>query len=146
MARDLSLLPGRQIRIKLGERLRCLLFDARHFFADVAAAGGKRTQLVHLGVEFGDGFFKIQIAAHQVRHVTNIRGRRAWAKGARIDLLAVLNRGSKSFVGPFKSRSVPKSSAAIESADIAGFLVGHLSASGCRSRTRLFSLSSTMWV
>ena len=130
MTRDLGFLPGREIGIKLDERLRRLLLDARHFLADVAAAGGKRAQLVHLGVEFGDGFFKIQIAAHQVRHVTSIRGGRDWAKGARIGRLVGLNRGLRSFVGSFKSRSGPKSSAAVKSADIAGLLTGHLSASG----------------
>ncbi len=85
VAGDQRLLPGRQIGIKLDERLRRLFLDPRDFLADVGPASGQGTQFVYLGVEFGDGFFEIQIGAHVIRHQINIGGRaRRQAKRGRV--------------------------------------------------------------
>src|SRR6185312_6561989 len=40
--------------------------------ADVAAGRCQRAQFIDLGLEFGDGFFKVEIAAHLIRHRDNI--------------------------------------------------------------------------
>ena len=82
MPRHQRLLPWRQIGIEFSQGLRSLLLDPRNFFANVAAGGRQRAQLIDLGVEFGDGLFKIEIgAAHVIRHLNNIgtkrRGREA---------------------------------------------------------------------
>src|SRR5207244_8684666 len=58
MPRNKSLLPGREVGIELGQRLRRLLLDLCDLVADVAAVGGERAQLVDLGLEFGDGLFE----------------------------------------------------------------------------------------
>ena len=50
----------------------CWLTDPRDFVADVAAGRRQRAQFIDLGLEFGDGFFKIEIAAHLIRHQDNI--------------------------------------------------------------------------
>ncbi len=68
MARHLGLLPGRQRRIELAERLQRLLLDLGDLFADVAAGICQGTQLVDLGIEFRDGLFKIEVAAHRIGH------------------------------------------------------------------------------
>ena len=36
-------------------------------------AGRQRAQFIDLGLEFGDGLFEIEIAAHVIRHQINIR-------------------------------------------------------------------------
>ena len=72
MPRHHRLLPRRQIGIELGQRLRRLLLDPRHFVADVAAGRREHAQLVELGLEFGDGLFEVEIGAHLVRHQNNI--------------------------------------------------------------------------
>ena len=72
MARHQRLLPRRQIGVEVGQRLRRLVLDARDLIADVAAGGRQRAQLVDLGLEFGDGFFEVEIAAHLIRHQNNI--------------------------------------------------------------------------
>jgi hypothetical protein len=72
MPRHQRLLPGRQVGVELGQRLRRLLLDLGDLVADVAAIGGECAQLVDLGLEFGDGLFEIEIAAHLIGHRNNI--------------------------------------------------------------------------
>jgi len=57
-----GLLPWRQIGVEVGQRLRRLVLDARDLVADVAAGCRERAQLVDLGLEFGNGFFEVEIA------------------------------------------------------------------------------------
>ena len=73
MPRHQRLLPRRQVGVEVGQRLRRFLLDPGDLVADVAAVGRERAQLVDLGLEFGDGLFEIEIAAHLVRHQNNIR-------------------------------------------------------------------------
>ena len=72
MARHQRLLPRRQIGIEIVQRLRGLVLDPRNLLADIAAGRRQRAQFVDLGLEFGDGFFKIEIGAHGIRHQINI--------------------------------------------------------------------------
>ena len=74
--RHLRLLPGRQRRIEFVQRLSRLVLDPRDFVGNIAAAGGKRAQFVDPGVQFGDGLFEIEIAAHGIGHSHQILGRR----------------------------------------------------------------------
>ena len=68
MTRDLRFLPRRQVGVEVFQRLRRLVLDARNLLADVAAAGSERAQFIDLGIELGDGLFKIEITAHVIRH------------------------------------------------------------------------------
>ena len=72
MARHQRLLPRRQIGVEVGQRLLRLVLDARDLVADVAAGRRQRAQFIDLGLEFGDGFFEVEIAAHLIRHQDNI--------------------------------------------------------------------------
>ena len=63
MPRHQRLLPWRQVGVEVGQRLRGLVLDPRDLVADVAAGRGERTQLVDLGLEFGDGLFEVEIGA-----------------------------------------------------------------------------------
>ena len=72
MARDQRLLPRRQIGVEIGQRLRRLLLDLADLLADIGAGRGERAQLVHLGIEFSDGLFEIEVGAHLVQHQANI--------------------------------------------------------------------------
>ncbi len=66
MARHLRLLPGREVGIELLERDRRLHLEPADLLADgdrlVALAHG--AQFLDLGLQFGHGFFEIQIGAH----------------------------------------------------------------------------------
>src|SRR5580704_15402842 len=75
MPRDLRLLPGRQIGIKIGERLLGLGFEPGQFLANGNGVALRRdlAEFQNLGFEFGNGFFKIEIASHCRR--------RGYAKG-----------------------------------------------------------------
>ena len=66
MPRDLRLLPGRQIGIKIGKRLLGLGFEPGQFLANGNGVALRRelAEFQHLGFEFGNGFFKIEIASH----------------------------------------------------------------------------------
>ncbi len=66
MARDHGLLPRGERRIKLFQRGFCLRFDPRDFVRDGGRATGRENgaQFVGFGVNFSDGFFKIEIGAH----------------------------------------------------------------------------------
>ena len=68
MARDLRLLPGRQVGIELLERLRRLGLEPRDLLADGdrVAARAHGAQLLDLGLELGHRLFEIEIAAHRV--------------------------------------------------------------------------------
>jgi len=61
-------LPRRQVGVEIVQRLRRLVFHSRDFLADVAAGGRQRAQFIDLGIEFGDGLFKIKVTAHVIRH------------------------------------------------------------------------------
>ena len=67
--RDLRLLPGRQIGIKIGKRLLGLGFEPRQFLANGNGIALRRehAQLQNLGFEFGNRFFKVEIGAHCCR-------------------------------------------------------------------------------
>ena len=177
MTRHQRLLPRRQTGIEVGQRLRRLVLDPRDLVADIAAGRGKRAQLVDLGLEFGDGFFEVEIAAHLIRHQGNIGnnavGREAVSDSpqkARIfnDLAWISTAGSliakrtpSTAAGGrrlFRGRWRRKSRQAVSSEVATGSReenasdemwapdAVYFSASGCRSRTRLFSRSSTTWV
>ncbi len=73
VARDQGFLPRRQVGVEIAQRLRGLVLDPRNLIADIAAGRRQRAQFVDLGVEFGDRLFKIEIAAHGIRHQFNIR-------------------------------------------------------------------------
>ena len=64
--RDLRLLPGREIGIKIGKRLLGLGFEPRQFLANGNGVALRRelAQLQNLGFEFGNRFFKVEIGAH----------------------------------------------------------------------------------
>ena len=66
MARDLRLLPGRQVRVDLLERERRLDLEPADLLADgdrlVALAHG--AQFLDLGLQFGHGLFEVEIGAH----------------------------------------------------------------------------------
>src|SRR5206468_1905985 len=109
----------------------------RNLFADIAAAGGQRAQLVDLCVKLGDGLFKIQVTAHVIRHSGTI-GRKRGADEVFSD-----KREERSPIQAFSAsrRSRRRSTRAIglfhgeaHSKSRRGER-GHLSASGCRSRT-----------
>ena len=53
---------------QIAQRLRGLVLDPRNLIADIAAGRRQRAQFVDLGVEFGDRLFKIEVAAHGIRH------------------------------------------------------------------------------
>src|ERR1700733_5876347 len=80
MARHQRLLPRRQIRVEVPQRLRSLFLDPGDLLADVAARCRKHAQFVDLGIEFGDGFFEIEIAAHVIRHQINIGAKLSWSE------------------------------------------------------------------
>src|SRR4029077_2733469 len=65
MPRHLRLLPRRQARIELLERLRRLAFDAADFLGDGVAVAVERAQLLDLGLELGHRFFEVEIATHR---------------------------------------------------------------------------------
>ena len=71
MARDLRLLPGREIGIEIGKRLPGLGFEPRQFLANGNGIALRRehAQLQNLGFEFGNRFFKVEIGAHCHRDV-----------------------------------------------------------------------------
>ena len=61
MARHLSLLPGRQVRVRLNEQSAGLGLQPDHFIADIGVARfGKAAQLPDLAFQFSDGLFKIE--------------------------------------------------------------------------------------
>ena len=66
MPGDLRLLPGRQIGIKIGKRLLGLGFEPGQFLANGNGVALRRelAEFQNLGFEFGDWFFKIEIASH----------------------------------------------------------------------------------
>ena len=66
MARDLRLLPGREIGIELLERQRRLDLEPVDLIADGdrAAGLGHGAQFFDLGLQFGHRLFEIEIAAH----------------------------------------------------------------------------------
>jgi hypothetical protein len=66
MPRDLRLLPGRQIGIKIGKRLLRLGFEPGQFLANSNGVTLSRelAEFQNLGFEFGNRFFKIEIASH----------------------------------------------------------------------------------
>ena len=68
MARHQRLLPWRQIGVEIVQRLGRLVLDPRNLIADVAAGRCQCAQFVDLGLEFGDGLFEVEIAAHLIRH------------------------------------------------------------------------------
>ena len=148
MSRHLGFLPGRQARIEVFQSLRRLLLDACNLLGDVAAAGGQRAQLVDLRIELGDGLFKIQVAAHVIRHSGTLgRKRRAdqtfsEAREESSPIQSFSASRTSPTINP-GNRAVSRRSAPEVKAQRTGT---HLSASGCRSRTRLFSRSSTTWV
>ena len=72
MARHQRLLPWRQVGVEVGQRLRRLVLDSRNLIADVAARRCQRAQFIDLGLQFGDGLFEVEIAAHLIRHQNNI--------------------------------------------------------------------------
>jgi hypothetical protein len=73
VARDLGLLPGRQVLIELSEGGCGLRFQPRNLFIDLdlaTAIGLYGSQLLDFGFEFGDRFFKIEIRAHRIWGMT----------------------------------------------------------------------------
>src|SRR5712671_537678 len=157
MARDQRLLPWRQIGVEVGQRLRRLVLDSRNLIADVAAGRGECAQLVDLGLEFGNGFFEVEIAAHLIRHQSNIgnnapRGEAVSirSKKARIFNDLARNRsGLAGFIEDTPSRAADGRRlfrGRRRRSQGAPLIESYFSASGCRSRTRLFRRSSTTWV
>src|ERR1700733_8006837 len=175
MARHQRLLPRRQIGVEITQRLRSLFLDPRDLLADVAARCRKHAQFVDLGIEFGDGFFEIEIAAHVFRHQINIGAKQPWSEAAPgsheestpLQIFSVLSKVSKGSLRPTLGSEVSgKGSFGGEAAEVKEFTIigitiepgrrgkrgqrpdfrSSLSASGCRSRTRLFRRSSTTWV
>ena len=67
MARDLGLLPRRQIGVEIGERVGRLALETGDLLADRrrGVGIGERAQLLDLGLDLGDRLFEIEVAAHQ---------------------------------------------------------------------------------
>ena len=82
VARDQRLLPGREIGIKIGERLFGADFKPRQILARrIVAIGDERAQFLDLGVEFGDRFFEIEIATHERPGGSERRGKLPYFEG-----------------------------------------------------------------
>ena len=90
VARDLDFLPGRERGVKIGERLGGLGLELGQLLADRDALSllGQRAQFLHLGFEFGDGLFEIEIGAHGRRCFLMIGGlgggRKLAARGSEV--------------------------------------------------------------
>ena len=66
VARDLRLLPRREGRVEVGERLGRPRLQPHHLLADGrrVAVEVQGPELVHLGVDVGDGLFEVEVVAH----------------------------------------------------------------------------------
>src|SRR6202043_3686781 len=69
MARDLGLLPGRQLGIEVFQRLQRLRLEPHDLLADRDAVAARldRAQFLDLGFEFRHRLFEVEIAAHSSR-------------------------------------------------------------------------------
>ena len=67
MTGDLRLLPRRELRVEILERLRRLGLEAGNLLADGgrAVARLERAQFLDLGLDLGHGFLEVEVAAHQ---------------------------------------------------------------------------------
>ena len=76
MPRDLRLLPGRQVGVEVFQRLCRLGLDAADLLGHRAGLAFRLhgAQLVDLGVELGNCFFKIEITAHEAKNRAGSRG------------------------------------------------------------------------
>src|SRR6185295_9869397 len=120
-ARDLRLLPGGEIVVEFFQRLRRLGFEALDLLDDRhIAARLHGAQFLDLLLEFADRLFEVEIAAHRASNM----GMKAFRRGRR-----------KLAGGVPQVKKAPR---------IWG--LGYRSASGCRSRTRLFRRSSSTCV
>ena len=156
VARHQRLLPRRQVGVELGERLRRLVLDSRDLVADVAAGRRQRAQFIDLGFEFGDGLFEIEVRAHEIRHQFNIGANAPESEAVvvRANKACIFNclarnpgRGPRPFADYAPSCRGCETAVSGETAPKSRRQSGrYFSASGCRSRTRLFRRSSTTWV
>ena len=121
-ARDLGLLPGREVLVELLQRRRRLGLEPRDLVADRhVAARLHGAQLLDLLLELAHRLFEIEVAAH---HILDIGTKAAPGTGGGNWPLQVL-----------KSRK-----------PLVYQQLVYDSPNGCRSRTRLFSRSSSTWV
>ena len=87
MARDQRLLPRGESGVEVGQRFLGFGLEASQLLADGdrAFAASHRTQFLDLGLEFGNGFFEVEVGAHTHGHrVPCTTGRECRTRGGRM--------------------------------------------------------------